>query len=139
MTVAARPPWGSARELSLSPLTRRGDPSPPGPGEGGFTTPYFWSIAGTTVASLLRGTGGFNHPRESLNPFLHTGGPRRGRSFRRRLRWWRRWHGSRSVELTSYVYVIASEYATARLRRHEEASATPRGSGYSDMSSFSFS
>jgi hypothetical protein len=28
-TVAAGPPWGSARELSLSPLTRRGDPPPP--------------------------------------------------------------------------------------------------------------
>jgi hypothetical protein len=26
--VAAGPPWGSARELSLSPLTRRGDPPP---------------------------------------------------------------------------------------------------------------
>jgi hypothetical protein len=27
-SVAAGPPWGSARELSLSPLTRRGDPPP---------------------------------------------------------------------------------------------------------------
>jgi hypothetical protein len=26
-------------------------------------------------------TGGFNHPRESLNPSLHTGGPRRMRSW----------------------------------------------------------
>jgi hypothetical protein len=58
-SVAAGPPWGSARELSLSPLTRRGDPPPPGPGEGDVTTPYSWSLAGTTVASLLRGTGGF--------------------------------------------------------------------------------
>jgi hypothetical protein len=77
------------------------------------------------VGSLLRETGGFNHPRESLNPSLHTGGSRRGRSFRRRLRRWCRWHGSRSVEMTLYVYVVASEYPTARLRRHEEASATP--------------
>jgi hypothetical protein len=29
--VAAGPPWGSARELSLSPLTRRGDPPPSWP------------------------------------------------------------------------------------------------------------
>ncbi len=49
--------------LSLS-AHRQGDPSPPGLGEGGVTTPYSWSIAGTTVASLLRGTGGFNHLRE---------------------------------------------------------------------------
>jgi hypothetical protein len=42
--VAAGPPWGSARELSPSPLTRRGDPPPPpGPGEGDVTTPYSWS------------------------------------------------------------------------------------------------
>jgi hypothetical protein len=27
-SVAAGLPWGSARELSLSPLTRRGDPPP---------------------------------------------------------------------------------------------------------------
>jgi hypothetical protein len=78
MPVAAGPPWGSARELSLSPLTWRGEPSPPGPGEGDVTSPYSWSIAVTTVASLLRGAGGFNHPRESLNPSLHTGGPCRG-------------------------------------------------------------
>jgi hypothetical protein len=81
----------------------------------------------------------FNHPRESLNPFLHTGGPRRGRSFHRRLRRWHWWHGSWSVEMASYVYVVASEYATAQLCRHEEASATPRGSGYGDTSSFGFS
>jgi hypothetical protein len=39
-------------------------------------------MADTTVASLLRGTGGFspNYLSESLNPFIHTGGPRRGRS-----------------------------------------------------------
>jgi hypothetical protein len=117
-SVAAAPPWGSARELSLSPLTRRGTPPPPGPGEGGVTAPYSWSIAGTTATSLLRGTGGFNHPRESLNPSLHTGGPCRGRSFRRRLRRWCWWHGLWSVEMTSYVYVVASEYVAARLRRH---------------------
>ncbi len=87
LPVAAGPLWGSARELSLSPLTWQGDPPPtPGPGEGGVTTPSYWSIADTTVASLLRGTGGFNHLSESLNPFNHTRGPRRGRSFRRRLR-----------------------------------------------------
>ncbi len=126
---------GGRPESSLSLRSHGGGtPLPPGSGEGGVTTPYSWSIAGTTVTSLLRGTGGFNHPRESLIPSLHTGGPRRGRSFRRRLRRWRRWHGSRSVELTSYV--VASEYVTARLRRHEGASATPRGFGYGDTSSF---
>jgi hypothetical protein len=126
-----------------SPLSLRshggGTPPPPGLGEGDVTTPYSWSIGGCTVVSLLWGTGGFNHPRESLNPFLHTGGPRWGRSFRRRLRRWSRWHGSRSMEMTSYVYVVASEYATVRLRRHEGASAMPRGSGNGDTSSFSFS
>jgi hypothetical protein len=128
----------SQRALSLSAHTAGGPPPPPSPGEGGVTTPYSWSIAGTTVMSLPRGTGGFNHPRESLNPSLHTGGPRRGRSFRRRLRRWCRWHGSQSVEeLTSYV--IASAYVTARLCRHEGVTATPRGSGYGDTSSFGFS
>jgi hypothetical protein len=118
ISVAAGPPWGSARELSLSPHTRRGDPPPPGPGEGGVTTPYSRSRAGTTGTSLLRGSGGFssNHLSESLNPFIHTGGPRRGRSFRRRLRRWRRWHGYWSVELTSDVYVVTSENVSARLR-----------------------
>ncbi len=53
ISVAAGPPWGSARELSLSPLTRRGDPPPPGPREGDVTTPYSRRIAGTTVGSLL--------------------------------------------------------------------------------------
>ncbi len=126
------------RALSLSAHTVGDPPPPPCPGEGGVTTPFSWSIADITVASLLRGTAGFNHPRESLNPFLHTGGPRRGRSFRRRLRWWRRWHGSRSVEMASYVYVyvVASEYVTARLRRHKGTSATPRGIDYGDTPSF---
>jgi hypothetical protein len=40
--------------------------------------------------------------------------------------------------MTSYVYVVASEYVTARLRRQEEASAMPRRSGYGDTSSFCF-
>ncbi len=128
---------GGQPESSLSLRSHGGvTPPPPGLGEGGVTTPYSWSIAGTTVTLLLRGTGGFNHPRESLNPSLHTGGPRRGRSFRRRLRRWRQCHGSRSVEMTSYV--VASEYVTAWLRRHEGASATPRGFGYGDTSSFGF-
>jgi hypothetical protein len=120
------------RALFLSAHTA-GDPPPSW--EGGVTTPFSWSIADITVASVLRGTAGFNHPRESLNPFLHTGGPRRRHSFRRRLRWW---HGSRSVEMASYVYVyvVASEYVTARLRRHEGTSATPRGIDYGDTSSF---
>jgi hypothetical protein len=124
------------RALSLSAHTAGRPPPPPGPGEGGITTPYSWSIAGTTVVSLLRGTGGFNHPRESFNPSLHTGGPRRRRSFRPCLRRWHRWHGSRSVEMTWYV--VASENVTARLRRHEGALATPRGFGYGDTSSFGF-
>jgi hypothetical protein len=125
------------RALSLSAHTA-GGPPPPGPGEGGATSLYSWSIAGTTVTSLLQGAGGFNHPRESLNPSLHTGGPRRGRSFCCRRRRWRQWHGSWSMEMMSYVYVVASEYVTARLRRHEGASATPRGPGYGDTSSFGF-
>ncbi len=36
---------GGRPESSLSPLTRRGDPPPPGPGEGGVITPYSRSIA----------------------------------------------------------------------------------------------
>ncbi len=128
------------RALSLSAHTV-GGPPPLGPGEGDVTTLYSRKIAGSTVGSLLRGTGGFNHPRESLNPSLQTGGPRRGRSFRRCLRRWCQWHGSWSVEMTScvYVYVVASEYPTARLRQHEEALATPRELGYGDTSSFGFS
>jgi hypothetical protein len=110
---------GGRPESSLSLRSHgRGTPPPPGPGEGDVTPPYSWSIADTTATSLLRGTGGFNHLRESLNPSLHTGCPRRGRSFRRRLRRWCWWHGYWSVERTSYVYVVASEYVAARLRRH---------------------
>ncbi len=79
----------------------------------------------------------FNHLSESLNPFIHTGGPRHGRSFRCLLRQWHWWHGSWSVEMTSYVYVVASEYVTARLRPTlRKASAMPRRSGYGDTSSF---
>jgi hypothetical protein len=136
LSVAAGPPWGSARELSLPPLTWQGDPPPPLLALGRVTSsPYSWSIAGTTVTSLLRGTGGFNHPRESLNPSLHTGGPRRGRSFRRRLCRWCRWHGSWSVEMTSYTYVVASEYVTARLHRHWGSIGYTPGSGYGNTSS----
>ncbi len=58
---------GGRPESSLSLRSQGwGTPPPPGPGEGGVTTPYSWSIVGTTVTSLLRGTGGFNHLRESL-------------------------------------------------------------------------
>ncbi len=113
--------WGSARELSLSAHMGGGDPLPTsGSGKGDVITPAFRGMSGTTVTSLLRGTGGFkpNHLSESLNPFIHTGGPRCGRSFRSRLRQWHRWHESWSVEMTSYVYVFASEYVTARLHRH---------------------
>jgi hypothetical protein len=102
------------RALSLSAHTAGGPPPHSWPGEGGVSSPYSRSIAYTTVTSLLRGTGGFYHLRESLNPSLHTGGPRRGPSFRRRLR---RWHGSRSVEMTSYLYV-------APLIRHSAATPT---------------
>ncbi len=110
---------GGLPESSLSLRSHGGGiPPPPGPGEGGVTTSYSRSIADSTGTSLLRGTGGFYHLRESLNPFIYTGGPRRGRSFRRRLRRWCWWHGSWSVEMTSYVYVVASEYVSARLRRH---------------------
>ncbi len=58
------------RALSLSAHTAGGPPPTPGLGEGGVSSPYSRSIAYTTVTSLLRGTGGFNHPRESLNPSL---------------------------------------------------------------------
>jgi hypothetical protein len=59
ISVAAGPPWGSARELFLSPLPWRGTPPTPGPGEGDVTTPAHRSIVGTTGTSLLRGAGGF--------------------------------------------------------------------------------
>jgi hypothetical protein len=58
-SVAAGPPWESARELSLS-AHMGGDPLPTsGSGEGDIITPAFWGIPGTTGTSLLRGTGGF--------------------------------------------------------------------------------
>ncbi len=59
--VAAGPPWGSARELSLSPLTWGGTPSPLlAPGRvTSSRPPAFRGIPGTTGTSLLRGTGGF--------------------------------------------------------------------------------
>jgi hypothetical protein len=94
------------RALSLSAHMAGGPPPPPGPGEGDATSPFSRSIAGTTATSLLRGTGGFNHLSVSLNPSLHTGDPRRGRSFRCRLRRWCWWHGSRSVEMATYLYVV---------------------------------
>jgi hypothetical protein len=59
------------RALSLS-ANMAGGPPPPGPREGDVTSLDSRSIAGSTATSLLRGTGGFNHPRESLNPSLHT-------------------------------------------------------------------
>jgi hypothetical protein len=139
LSVAAGPPWGSARDLSLSAHTAGGPPPLLAPGR----VVSARHTLGVKLILLGRRCCGdqvvFNHLRESLIPSLHTGGPRRGRSFRRRLRRWRRWHGSRSVEMTSYLYVVASEYVTARLRQHERASATPRGSGYGDTSSFGFS
>jgi hypothetical protein len=46
-------------------------------------------------------------------------------------------HGAWRRRRTS-TCVGASEYLTARLRRHGEASATPCGSGYGDTSSFGF-
>jgi hypothetical protein len=49
----------SQRALSLSAHMAGGPPPTPGPGEGDVTTPSYRSIAGTTVTSLLRGTGGF--------------------------------------------------------------------------------
>ncbi len=50
---------GGQPESSLSPLTWGGDPLPTsGSGEGDVITPAFRGIADTTVASLLRGTGG---------------------------------------------------------------------------------
>ncbi len=85
------------RALSLRPHGE-GDPLPtPGFGEGDVTTPAFRGTAGTSVASLLRGTGGFstNHLSESLNPFIHTGGPRRGCS----LSLWRVVRGSKLMHL----------------------------------------
>ncbi len=120
-----------------------GTPLPtPGSGEGDVITPAFRGMAGTTVTSLLRGTGGFspNHLSESLNPIIQIGGPRRGRLFCRRLHQWRRWHGSWNVEMTSYVYVFASEYVTARLwLTLRKTSATPCGPGYGDTTRSGFS
>ncbi len=131
---------GVRPESSLS-LRSHGGGTPPLLAPGRVTSPH--NTLGAKLILLERRCCGdqvfFNHLRESLNPSFHTGGPRRGRSFRHRLRQWCRWHGFRSVEMTSYVYVVASEYVTARLRRHEGASATPRGSGYGDTSSFGFS
>jgi hypothetical protein len=50
---------GRPERLFLSPSTWQGDPLPtPGLGESDVTTPYYRRIAGTTVASLLRGMGG---------------------------------------------------------------------------------
>ncbi len=48
---------GGRPESSL-PLRSHGGGTPPssGPGEGDVTSPYSWSIAGTTGTSLLRGT-----------------------------------------------------------------------------------
>jgi hypothetical protein len=51
---------GGWPESSLSPPTWGGDPLPTsGSGEGDIITPAFRGIVGTTVASLLHGTGGF--------------------------------------------------------------------------------
>jgi hypothetical protein len=51
---------GGRPESSLSLRSHGGGtPPPPGPGEGGVTTPYSRSKAGTTGTSLLRGSGGF--------------------------------------------------------------------------------
>jgi hypothetical protein len=49
----------SQRAPSLSAHMAGGPLPHSWPGEGDVTTPSYWSIAGTTVASLLRGTGGF--------------------------------------------------------------------------------
>jgi hypothetical protein len=136
-SVAAWPPWGSARELSLS-VHMAGGPPPHSWPWGGWRHHV---TAGTTVASLLHGMGGFspNHLSESLNPFIHTGGPHRRRSFHRRLRQWHRWHGSWNVETTLYMYFFASEYVTARLwLTLRETSATPCGPGYHDTSRSGF-
>ncbi len=57
--VAAGPPWGLARKLSLS-AHMGGDPLPTsGSGEGDVITPAFRGIPSTTGTLLLRGTGGF--------------------------------------------------------------------------------
>ncbi len=127
------------RALSLSAHTVGGPPPLLAPGR--VTSPRH--ILGVWLVLLWRRCYGervvFNHLRESLNPFLHTEGPRRGRSFRRRLCRWRRWHGHGAWRRRrTSTFVVASEYATARHRRHEIASATPRGSGYGDTSSFGF-
>jgi hypothetical protein len=103
-TVAAGPPWGSARELSLSAHMAGGPPPLLAPGR--VTSPRqligVWPVLLGRRCCVERVV--FNHLRESLNPFIHTG-PRRGRSFRRRLRQWCRWHGTWNVEAASHVYV----------------------------------
>ncbi len=119
-SVPAGPPWGSARELSLSPPTWGGGPPP-----------HFWLRGGWRHHASFSGYGRYYCGVAATwngwfltiwvsasTPFIHTGGPRRGRSFRRRLRQWCRWHGTWNVEMTSYVYIVPSEYVTARLHRH---------------------
>jgi hypothetical protein len=67
---------GGRPESSLSLRSHGGGtPLPLGPGEGGVTTPYSWSIAGSTVGSLLRGTGGFKPSEREPQPH-----PSHGRS-----------------------------------------------------------
>jgi hypothetical protein len=113
----------------------------PGPREGGVTIPYSRSIASTTLASLLHGMGGFNHLGESLNPFIHLGGPCRGCPFRCRLRSpvaLAAWMGPRAqghrgdvVHVCLRLWICHSA-ATLTLR---ETSAMPCRSGYADTSS----
>ncbi len=43
-------------------------PPPPGPGEDDITSPYSWSIAGTTATSLLRGADGLTIRESASTP-----------------------------------------------------------------------
>jgi hypothetical protein len=102
---------GGRPESSLSPLTWGGAPSPLlAPGRVTSSRQLFGVYPVLLGRRCYVERVVFNHLSESLNPFI--------RSFRRRLRRWCWWHGFWSVETTSYVYVIASEYVSARLRRH---------------------
>jgi hypothetical protein len=110
---------GGRPESYLSPPTGGGTPSPlPAPGRVTSSRQLFGVYPVLLGRRCYVERVVFNHLSESLNPFIHTGGPRRGHSIRRCLRRWCWWHGSWSVEMMSYVYVVATEYVPAQLRRH---------------------
>ncbi len=72
VSVAAGPPWGSARELSLFAHTVGGTPPPSWPRGGWRHHAIFVEFSWYYCGVAATGNGWFfNHPRESLNPSLH--------------------------------------------------------------------